>query len=356
MIKYLGSKRTLVPVLGAMARSVEARTAVDMFTGTTRVAQELKRSGMAVTCNDIATYSEVFGQCYISTDSGSVDEGELADALAYLQALPGKPGYFTRTFCEEARYFQPKNGARVDAIRAEIEASFAGNPLYPLLLTSLILAADRVDSTTGLQMAYLKSWAPRAHNDLELRVPALLPGSGKTLRTDARRLVGELPRCDLMYLDPPYNQHRYFTNYHVWETLVRWDRPESYGVAKKRIDARSEEHKSVFNKKREMAPAFQDILLRANAEVLLVSYNNESWITPEEMVQTLQEAHFSAVEAIWFDSRRYVGAKIGIFNPQGQRVGKVSHVRNREYVFVAGPPDKVDAAVAAAAEFGSRRK
>ena len=54
--------------------------------------------------------------------------------------------------------------------------------------------------------------------------------------------VDELDPVDLMYLDPPYNQHRYFTNYHVWETLVRWDEPEHYGIACKRVDARDDEH------------------------------------------------------------------------------------------------------------------
>src|SRR5690606_32674745 len=114
-------------------------------------------------------YSEVLAECYIATDAADVDEAGLAAALAHLAALPGERGYVTATFCEESRYFQPKNGMRIDAIRNAIERDFAGSPLRPILLTSLLLAADRVDSTTGLQMAYLKRWAPRAHDDLELR-------------------------------------------------------------------------------------------------------------------------------------------------------------------------------------------
>ena len=110
-----------------------------------------------------------------------------------------------------------------------------------------MLAADRVDSTTGVQMAYLKQWAPRAHHDLELRRPDLIAGAGRTVRGDARQTVDGLEPVDLMYLDPPYNQHRYFTNYHIWETLVRWDAPEHYGVACKRVDSRDEATKSVFN-------------------------------------------------------------------------------------------------------------
>ena len=171
--------------------------------------------------------------------------------IARLNGLPGRPGYVTRTFCEQARYFQPHNGARIDAIRAAIESDHPDGPLRPILLTSLLLAADRVDSTTGLQMAYLKQWAPRSYADLELKVPVLLPGPGHTVRGDAVGTVELLGPVDLMYLDPPYNQHRYFTNYHVWETLVRWDEPEHYGIACKRVDARDDDTtRSVFNASR----------------------------------------------------------------------------------------------------------
>ena len=348
MIKYLGSKRTLVPVLGAMAAAVDASSAVDLFTGTTRVAQEFKRLGMTVTASDIATYSEVLGDCYISTDAAAIDLDELREILAVLSTLPGRPGYFTRTFCEESRFFQPKNGVRVDAIRDVLESDFRDSPLFPVLLTSLILAADRVDSTAGQQMAYLKDWAPRSHRDLELRVPELLPGTGRTVRGDAREVVAALPPADLMYLDPPYNQHRYFTNYHVWETLVRWDRPEPYGVARKRIDSRDALTKSVFNRKRQMPAAFGELLTVARAATVIVSYNDESWITAEQMMTALRDAGHHEVRMLAFDAKRYVGAQIGIHSPAGVKVGEVSHLRNLEYIFVAGDADRVQAATAAA--------
>jgi adenine-specific DNA-methyltransferase len=349
VIKYLGSKRTMVPRLGAMATALGATTAVDLFTGTTRVAQEFKRRGLTVTAADIASYSEVLGECFVSTDAASVDLDEVRDTLAHLSALPGRPGYVTRTFCEESRYFQPHNGARIDAIRDVLESDYRDSPLFPILLTSLLLAADRVDSTTGVQMAYLKSWAPRSFRELELRIPELLPGAGVTVRADARQLVRELPRTGLMYLDPPYNQHRYFTNYHVWETLVRWDRPDSYGVARKRIDSRDEATKSVFNRKREMPEAFRELLADVNAETVIVSYNNESWITPEQMTAALRDAGYPEVRLLAFDAKRYVGAQIGIHNPAGVKVGEVSHLRNTEYLFVAGEAQRVEAAIASAA-------
>ena len=348
MIKYLGSKRALVPVLGEIATAVGARTGVDLFTGTTRVAQELKRRGLVVTAVDTATYAYVLAQCFVQTDATTVDPDALDAALAELAALPGRPGYFTRTFCEEARFFQPHNGARIDAIRDRIEEAYAGSPLYPLLLTALMLAADRVDSTTGVQMAYLKQWAPRSFNGLELRAPELIAGPGSAVLGDATELVGTLGRTDLVYVDPPYNQHRYFTNYHVWETLVRWDAPEHYGVARKRLDAREESTRSVFNSRRTMPAALRDLVGRLDASLVVVSYNDEAWVTPEQMVAWLADAGHQEVRLLAFDSKRYVGAQIGIHDPSGRKVGTVSHLRNTEYVFLAGDHDRVEAAAAAA--------
>ena len=344
MIKYLGSKRTLVPVLGAIATAVGATTAVDLFTGTTRVAQEFKRRGIHVTATDLATYSEVLAQCYIATDARTVDTRELREALDELEALPGTRGYVTRTFCEDSRYFQPRNGERIDAIRDHLERHYLGTRLFPMLMTALLLAADRVDSTTGLQMAYLKDWAPRAHKPLELRTPELLEGPGLAVRGDAVSLVDTLPPVDLAYVDPPYNQHRYFTNYHVWETIVRWDAPDAYGIARKRIDARDEETKSVFNSKREMPSALASLLMRVRATVVVVSYNDESWVTADAMADWLRQAGHEDVRILAFDSKRYVGAQIGIHGPSGKKVGAVSHLRNTEYLFVAGPRDRIDAA------------
>jgi adenine-specific DNA-methyltransferase len=344
VIKYIGSKRRLVPVLGDLLARSGARTALDLFTGTTRVAQEFKRRGAQVTAVDTARYSEVFAACHIATDADEVDRRELDDALAYLSALPGRPGYFTETFCIRSRYFQPFNGERVDAIRDALAAEFADSPLYPILLTSLIDGADRVDSTTGLQMAYVKEWARRSFNPLELRVPELFPGTGTALRADATTVAADLPPVDLAYLDPPYNQHRYFTNYHIWETLVAWDAPPHYGVACKRIDSRDDTTKSVFNATRQMPAALERTIADVRAEVVVLSYNNESWVGLEELVAMC--SHRGHVGVLAFDSKRYVGAQIGIHSPTGAKVGRVSHLRNLEYVLVVGPEAQVVAMTA----------
>ena len=339
MIKYLGSKRRLVPVLTELFERSGAHTALDLFTGTTRVAQAFKQAGAHVTAVDTARYSAVFGQTWIETDADTFDHGALAAALARLNALAGTPGYVTDTFCVQSRFFQPHNGERIDAIRDVIAGDYAGTELEPVLLTSLLLAADKVDSTAGLQMAYIKQWARRSFKPLELVAPALLPGSGRFELGDATELAGGLGRFDLAYLDPPYNQHRYFTNYHVWETIVAWDHPEHYGVACKRIDARDDDTKSVFNRKRQMPDALRRTIAAVDAEVVVVSYNDESWVTLDELREMC--AVHGDVVALAFDSKRYVGAQIGIHDPSGNKVGEVSHTRNLEYVVLAGPTPKL---------------
>ncbi|HAM03597.1 MAG TPA: DNA methyltransferase [Acidimicrobiaceae bacterium] len=333
MIKYIGSKRRLVPVLTELFLASGARSALDLFTGTTRVAQAFKRAGAEVTAVDSTRFASTFAACYVATDAGLVDQVALAEALAHLTAEPGRPGYVTDTFSVRSRFFQPHNAARIDAVRDAIARHYAGSELEPLLLTSLVEAADRVDSTTGLQMAYVKEWAPRSYRDLELRAPELLDGPGRAVHGDACDLAASVGEFDLAYLDPPYNQHRYDANYHVWETIVAWDAPEFYGVACKRVDLR-QGTRSVFNSRRTMPEALAAVVADVRAGLLVLSYNDESFLTLGELVDMCTvRGH---VEVLAYPSARYVGARIGIHNPAGERVGRVGRLHNVEYLLVAG--------------------
>ena len=336
MIKYIGSKRTLIPQI---VRAVEAfpdnETVLDLFSGTSRVGQALKSAGKFVHANDHLTYAATIATCYVQVDA---DE-RLKEASALIEELSHvkpKAGYFTETFCENARYFQPKNGAKIDAIRDEIESRSLDPELKAIALVSLMEAADRVDSTTGVQMAYLKSWATRAHKDLEFRVPELLKGNGRASQLEAVDAAKAM-KVDVAYLDPPYNQHSYMGNYHIWETLVRWDAPEAYGIAQKRIECR--EYKSDFNSKRRIADAMQTMIDALRCKHALVSFSNEGHLNADEMVEMLSVRGHVGVASV--DFKRYVGAQIGIYNPKGDKVGRVSHLRNKENFFVVSEDESV---------------
>ncbi|HEY2733004.1 MAG TPA: DNA adenine methylase, partial [Polyangiales bacterium] len=330
MIKYIGSKRKLVADLLRTARELpRVRTVLDLFSGTARVSSALREQGYLVTANDHNHYAHTLASCYVAADAEAVRE-PAQRAIAELNRLPGAAGYFTQTFCEDARYFQPKNGARIDAIREAIARLPLTAALEAVLLVSLMEAADRVDSTVGLQMAYLKRWAPRAYNDLELRLPELSSGPvGRALRMEAEACA-RIGTYDVVYIDPPYNQHKYMNNYHVWESLVRWDKPEVYGIARKRIGCQT--YDSAYNSRRRIHAALTDVVDSLDARYLIVSFNNEGYVSEDELRAILARRGPVAVQRV--DFARYVGAKIGIYNPSGVKTGKVGRLKNQELIFV----------------------
>ena len=337
LIKYIGSKRTLVStILDVIRCAANAHSVIDLFSGTSRVGHALKAAGYRVYSNDHNAYAATLARCYVQADAEDVIE-DAKKLVREFNAMKGEPGYFTETFCVQSRFFHPKNGARVDAIREAIAKKGLATELEAVMLVSLMEAADRVDSTTGLQMAYLKTWASRAHNDLELRVPEVLPcakhGKGQAMCLDALEAAKVL-EADVAYIDPPYNQHSYLGNYHVWESLVRWDKPEVYGIACKRVDVRSRQ--SVFNSRPRFAAAMQQLLNAVRAPVIVVSFNNEGYLAKADMEAMLSSlwGGEGKVTTIENDFKRYVGAQIGIHNLRGEKVGVVSHLRNKEFVYV----------------------
>lgn len=329
VIKYLGSKRRLLPALleefGALSG---ACSALDLFSGTSRVGHALKARGWRVHANDHNAYAHTLAACYVAADARRWRE-PAARLISELDAVPGRAGWFTDTFCARSRYLQPANGARVDAIRDRIAALALEPALEAIALTSLVEAADRVDSTVGLQMAYLKQWAPRSEQPLRLRLPDVLEGEGSASCLDALDAAGRF-EADVAYLDPPYNQHSYLGNYHVWESLVRWDRPEVYGIAMKRTDCR--ERSSDFNRRGTCEAALRGVIDRVQARWLVVSFNDEGHVALDAlraMLAVRGEVRERAIE-----QPRHVGHRIGVYNPKGERVGTPGASRNREHMFV----------------------
>lgn len=334
MIKYLGSKRALLPpIVEAVKLLLPNGGAVcDLFSGSARVGHALKGQGFQVWSNDHNAYAHQLAVAYVQADRARWAEAA-GRVLAELAEVQPKAGWFTRTFCEEARFFHPDNGALIDAMRDRIEAMGLEPELKAIALVALMEAADRVDSTAGLQMAYMKTWAPRALKPLALRMPALQPatplGPCRATQDEALEIAGQF-EGDLVYLDPPYNQHSYLGNYHVWESLVLWDKPETYGVARKRVDVRT--RKSAFNSRPGIGPALEAVVGAITAPNLIVSFNDEGYLSREQLERMLSvRGHVQVIE---IGRPRYVGARIGIHSPKGEKVGTVGRLRNVEYLFL----------------------
>jgi adenine-specific DNA-methyltransferase len=330
MIKYLGSKRALIDPITEAVRALlpNGGRVCDLFSGTARVGHALKARGYEVWSNDLNAYAHALATAYVQADADRW-RAPAERLITELNLVAPAPGWFTKAFCEDARYFTPQNGARIEAIRERIAALSLEPELEAIALTALMEAADRVDSTAGVQMAYMKQWAMRALKPLHLRLPAILPGPGRATRADAVEIAPEV-EADLVYLDPPYNQHSYLGNYHVWESLVLWDRPETYGVANKRIDVRT--RKSAFNSRPGIGPALKAVIEAVRAPHLIVSFNDEGYLSREQLVEMLSVR--GPVQVIEIPRPRYVGARIGIHNPKGEKVGTVGRLRNVEYLFV----------------------
>ena len=346
MIKYIGSKRALLTQIATAVRAglPDGGTVCDLFSGSARVGHALKREGFQVWSNDHNAYAHTLATAYVQADRERwLDRAEAV--LAELRTVAPEAGWFTKAFCEDARYFTPANGAVIDAMRERIAAMALEPELEAIALVSLMEAADRVDSTAGLQMAYMKQWAARALKAMELRMPDILRGVAagpcKATQADAVELAPQV-EADLVYLDPPYNQHSYLGNYHCWESLILWDRPETYGIANKRIDVRT--RKSAFNSKPGIAPALQSVIEGLKAPNLIVSFNDEGYLARDQLVQMLSGR--GEVQVIEIARPRYVGARIGIHNPRGEKVGAVGRLRNVEYLFVVSerPVSLADAA------------
>ncbi len=342
MIKYLGSKRTLIPSILRMigAACPPPATILDLFSGTSRVGHALKRAGYRVIANDHNAYAHTLAACYVGVDADLLPAvAALIARLNEIAAATRLPRsrraehWFTRDYGRRSRYFQPVNGERIAAVREAIDRMQVTPELRAVLLASLLEAADRVDSTTGVQMAYLKDPAPRSLNALELRVPALLPravlGKGEAHGMDALDAAHRF-EADVAYIDPPYNQHSYLGNYHVWETVVRWDRPAVYGTACKREDVRS--RRSRFNSRRECRAAFVQLIAAVRAPTLVVSFSDEGFLSRDGVEAILATRGY--VGTLSHEYPRYVGARIGIYNPQGEKVGRIGHLRNTEHLFV----------------------
>lgn len=335
MIKYLGSKRQLIPwIIQTIKENFnEINSAADIFSGTSRVGLALKEQGLEVHANDHNTFAFHIANCYIATNKEDLPKN-ISTLIHHLNTITPKYGFFTENYCIKSRFFHPKNGEKIDAIRTEISNLDVDDKIRSVLLVSLMEAADRIDSTCGIQMAYLKDWAKRSHNELSLRVPNLLENknnkSHKAYCLDVLDAAEKISSCDLAYLDPPYNQHSYRSNYHIWETLVKWDFPDTYGTAQKRIDCQN--IKSDFNSKRKFKKSLEKLIFSIKTKYLVLSFSNEGFISKEELEKMLTKWGKLVIYSI--DYKRYVGAQIGIYNPKGIKVGNIKNLYNKEFLYL----------------------
>lgn len=299
-IKYVGSKLKILPYILQIIAGLEIRTALDAFSGTTRVAQAFSQIGLNTTANDIAEWSQVFAHCYLLANKPDKFYQNLLDEL---NALKGRFGWFSQHYggegTEGKRPFQLKNTMRLDAIRERIDELNLNFTDKCVLLTSLILAMDAVDNTLGHYASYLRGWSKRSYNDICLKLPCrfAIKTQNKVLKSDVFEAV-KTP-YDLVYFDPPYGSNnekmppsrvRYASYYHIWKSIILNDKPKIFGKANRREDSRDRTSPCVFEEFKQndkgkfiAMEAINKLLQDTNAKYILLSYSSGGRATKQEL-------------------------------------------------------------------------
>jgi len=308
-IKYAGSKLKLLPYIFEMVTSLkDIDTVLDGFSGSTRVSQAFAQLGYSTTSNDIAVWSEVFATCYLISSQSSAFYQELID---HLNSLKGVEGWYTKNYGgsenDIKKPFQVKNASKLDAIRDEIDNLNLSWPDKCVMLTSLIYALDKVDSTLGHYAAYLSAWSPRSFNELKMKLPLWIPNNNnnRVFKDDIFNTVAK-NRFDLTYFDPPYGSNnekmppsrvRYASYYHLWTTVIQHDKPALFGKANRREDTRDVVSGSVFEEYRKSEKgdflamnALRRLIEETNTRYLLLSYSSGGRATKQQLLDIISDS------------------------------------------------------------------
>lgn len=332
-VKYIGSKQALLGNILAFITEKHPTPGrlIDVFTGTTRVAQAFRAAGWTVETSDLSWASEAYAHAFLlRTPESGTRIPSLIARLRVATETATTPGWLTEHYCEATAVDDPTtriqmwtrtNGLRADAMRDAIAAWEATGEISHheamILVAALILALDKVDSSVGVQQAYLKSWAARALNPLDLQdLPAPVTAPPAVAHHVGDCLSVTYGAADIAYIDPPYSAHSYATYYHIWDSITRWDKPAVGLKTNRRIDrvARSDEFDadmvSAWNSKRTALAAFIRLVERLPVRAAVVSYNDESLVPLETLVTALRE-RWPDTEVRSIAYRRNVMCKIG---------------------------------------------
>lgn len=330
LIPYLGNKRKLLPMIarGIQATGLQGGVLVDLFTGSSTVARLAKTLGFRVVANDWEPYAYEIARGTVALNRVP-DFAVLGGAGAVferLNALAPFHGYVARHLCprddeqpdpdRERMFFTRQNGERIDAIREQIAAWEAAGQLSAderaFLLSALIYSVSYVSNTSGVFKGFHAGWGGqtatalyRIRSLLQLRLPVLFDNGQPNVawREDAQSLARDLPdrlgrRPDIVYVDPPYNQHPYGSNYHVLNTVALWDKPplepriRVAGRIRDKSAIRKDwrtERRSPYNSAKAALPAFRALLDALTTRWILVSYSTDGNMPLAGMLGALAE-------------------------------------------------------------------
>jgi adenine-specific DNA-methyltransferase len=299
-MRFIGGKTQLLQDIDVIINENTVgneRVFCDIFSGTGSVARYFKPK-YEVVSNDLLHFSYVIQKATVENNSEPMFDKlakiGIADPIKFLEetniAKSERDSFFIadnyapNENCERM-YITKSNAERVDFIRNTIESWKAMNLIdeaeYYFLLASLIEGVPFVSNITGTYGAYLKEWDRRALKAFEMaRLSVVDNGrNNQSFNMDSNRLIREI-NGDILYIDPPYNSRQYAPNYHLLETISRYDNPTIKGVTGMRpyTDA-----KSAFCVKSEVLEVFEDLIAKAKFANIVMSYSTDGLMTSEQI-------------------------------------------------------------------------
>ncbi len=273
---------------------------MDAFAGSGVVGAHFAELGSKVVTNDLLLHNTLAHRTFLLHSEYSLEEA--ARTLVSMTGLKPRDGYISETF--GGKYFSIENARKLDAAREFIENELESEALKAAAITSLIYAADKVAQTVGHYDAFFNR--DSIDKPLVFRLPRIVgKGSGHQVLTQDANSVVSKQKVEVLYLDPPYNSRQYSDAYHVLENIARWEKPEVFGVSQK-MDRTA--MKSKYST-RSASLAFDELILSAKAELIVLSYSNtgtsrvarsNNVLTDEEIVTSLSKVGRVHVEDIDF--------------------------------------------------------
>lgn len=320
--RYIGNKSKLNDWIMSTIQSVapDAKTFCDIFSGTGTVANQALKYYDKVIINDLLYSNQIIYKAFFA--EGDFDNNKLENILeSFNNTETNQDNWFSESYGD--KYFALPVARKIGYIREQIELlkKQLTEKEYSILLASLIYSIDRLANTVGHFEAYIKKSTEKTILNMTL-IAAQSYKNTEIHRADANRLARQI-QADIVYIDPPYNSRQYSRFYHVYETLVKWDKPELYGVARKPAPENMSEYCSS-----KAVDAFQDLIEHLKTKYIVVSYNNtynskskssQNKITLEQIQHILESRGETQI----------LTQKYNAFN-----AGKTDLANHMEYLFV----------------------
>ena len=314
MITYIGNKRKLVSKIEEVVKRLQPQTCADAFSGSGVVSRMLLNHSEKLYVNDLELYCEILSKCFLVTPSWA-NADDIVRHLEEMNRCPDKVGFFTEMYAsQERQFYTPENGRRIDGMLDYIERCVP-DQLKPYCLGPLLVKASIHTNTSGVFKGFHRGgWGGKGGHALdritkriEVECPVWLEPTRdvEVRRQDACDFLRELPKVDLIYLDPPYNQHPYGSNYFMLNLICTNERPHTVS---KVSGIPGDWNKSQYNSRGKIREAMELTLKLATekAKHTLVSYNNEGFIKPGEWEEILRPYRYEKIE---IDYSSYKGGR-----------------------------------------------